>query len=339
MKINKHSLLLRNRHLFVFSSLLTLLATSYFFVLVKFFPILVHHTFYYCREMAKAMLISLPGNFGVTIFGFLVVTVLYTAFKLLTTVVQVYKFRQMLSRSIIKDHTLTDIFMALKLENKIVILREDKPFAYCFGMLNPKIFVTTGLIAMTDRKELEIILRHEKYHLEHRDNLVLLLATFIESLFPFFPVLTDIIRIYKTDRELLADQAAIKEETDRHYLSSVLKKLLQYEPVTIPALAPAIADPDTLETRIKSLLSIKVDYRKLKKRNLLISTAFVAVLMVLMVTPINAIEIHENGWDAMVVCNKNVSCESVCHTQTFQIIQSNQTQYSSVTKVSFSSIK
>lgn len=291
-----------NKHLFIFSSLLTLLTVSYSLVLVKFFPILVHHTFYYCREMAKAISLSLPGNLGVVVFGILIVSVLYTAFNLLATAVKVYKFRQMLSRSVVKDHKLTDIFRALKLVNKVVILRETKPFAYCFGILNPKIFLTTGLIAMVDRKELEVVLRHEKYHLEHRDNMVLLLATFVESLFPFFPILTDFIRIYKIDRELLADQAAIQGVADKSSLSSLLKKLLQYKPVTIPTLAPAIADADTLETRIKSLLSIKVDHRKLGKRNLFYSTVFVVVLITLMGTPIRAIELHDNGRDAIVVC-------------------------------------
>lgn len=309
-----------NKHLFIFSSLLTLLFASYFFVLVKFFPLLVHHTFYYCREMAKAISLSLPGNLGFVVFGILIVLALYTAFKLLATVVRVYKFRQLLSKSIVKDHGLSNLFKTLKLMGKVVVLREDRPFAYCFGIRKPKIFLTTGLIAMIDRKELKIILRHEKYHLEHRDNLILLLAIFIESLFPFFPILTDIIRIYKTDRELLADQAAIQEETDKHFLSSVLKKLLQY--ASIPALAPAIADIDTLETRIKSLHSIKVNYRKLRKRNLFYSTIFVVVLIALMGTPIHAVELHENGLDAMVVCNENVSCESACRDQRLVKLQS-----------------
>ncbi len=316
-----------NKHLVIFSSLLILLFASNFFVLVKFFPILVHHTFYYCQEMAKAISLKLPGNLGFVVFGILFVSVLYTIFRLVATFLQVYKFRQLLSKSIVKDHKLYDLFQTLELKGKVVVLGENKPFAYCFGVRKPKIFITTGLIAMIDRKELEIILRHEKYHLEHRDNLVLLLATFVESLFPFFPILTDLIHIYKTDRELLADQAAIQEETDKRSLSSVLKKLLQYEPVTIPALAPAIADVDTLETRIKSLLSIKVNYRKLRKRNLLFSSVFIAVLIALIGTPVNAVELHENGLDAMVVCNENVSCESACKDRSLMKLQSIMSSY------------
>ncbi|OGG15361.1 hypothetical protein A3D77_07515 [Candidatus Gottesmanbacteria bacterium RIFCSPHIGHO2_02_FULL_39_11] len=318
-----------NKHLFIFSSLLFLLTASYFFVLVKFFPLLVHHTFYYCQEMAKVISLSLPGNWGVVVFGILIISVLYTAFKLFATIVQVYKFRQLLSRSIVKNHELSDIFKSLKLVDKVVVLHETKPFAYCFGVRNPKIFITIGLIAMVNRKELEVILRHEKYHLEHRDNLILLVATFIESLFPFFPILTDLIRIYKTDRELLADQAAIHREADKHSLSSILKKLLQYEPVTLPALAPAIADVDTLETRIKSLLSIKVDYPKLGKRNSLLSIISIAALMALMRTSVHAVELHRDGLDIMIVCNGNVSCESVCKDRNLIKSQSISSSYTS----------
>jgi len=318
-----------NKHLFIFSSLSIFLITSYFFVLVKFFPILIHHTFYYCREMAKAISLNLPGNLGIIVFGTLIVLALYTAFKLFVTSVKVYKFRQLLSRSIDHDHNLADIFRALNLTGKVIVMHETKSYAYCFGVRNPKIFITTGLIALVSKKELVIILRHEKYHLEHRDNLILLLATFIESLFPFFPILTDFIRIYKTDRELLADQAAIQGEGDKRSLSSILKKLLQYEPATIPVLAPAIADADTLETRIKTLLSIKVNYRKFGKRNLVYSLAFVAVLIVLMGTPVHAVELHENGLDAMIVCNENVSCESVCKDRNLMKLQSITPSYSS----------
>ena len=318
-----------NKHLFLFSSLLMLLIASYFFVLVKFFPILIHHTFYYCREMARAISLSLPGNWGMIVFGVLIISVLYTAIKLFATVVQVYKFRRLLSQSTTKDHGLSDIFKSLQLIGKVVVLGETRPFAYCFGVRNPKIFISTGLIALVSRKELEVILRHEKYHLEHRDNLILLVATFIESLFPFFPILTDLIRIYKTDRELLADQEAIQGEVDARSLSSVLKKLLQYEPVTLPALAPAIADVDTLETRIKSLLSIKVNYRKLGKRNLMYSTIFITVLIGLMTTPVNAIELHEDGLDVVVVCNENVSCESACKDHSLAKLQSIQSTYAS----------
>lgn len=292
-----------NRYVLIFSGLLSILTASYFFVFMKFFPVLAHETLYYCREMAKALTFNLTHNYGTVFFGILLVSVLYSAFRLLTIIVRAYKFRQTLSRYTAGD-------CELNLSDEVVILREIKPLAFCFGILNPKIYISSGLIELANTKELEIVLRHEKYHLEHRDNLTSLFVTFIESLFPFFPVLKDLVRIYKTDRELLADMAAIKTESDKHFLSSILKKLLRYEPVTIPAFASAIADADTLETRIKSLLLIKVEYRKLKKINLIYSSIFAAMLSTLMVTPIRSQEFHSKNLDAVVVCNQEFSSRS-----------------------------
>ncbi len=315
-----------NKHLLIFSGILILLLSSYLFVLVKFFPILFHQTFYYCREMAKTVSLHLPGDMGIIVFGLLIGTVLYTTLRLGMTLIQVYRFRQLLRKSVVLDTTLTPVLKRNKLMGKVFILHEAKPFAYCFGIHHPKIFLSSGLLAIVSKPELEIILRHEKYHLEHQDNLILLFAAIIESLFPFLPILTDLVRIFKTDRELLADRAAIQKSEDKDILTSILKKLLQYEPNSSASFVPAIADPDTLETRIKVLCSIPVRQYNIAKKNVVFSLIFAIFLLVLMSTPVNAIELHKNGLDAMIVCNENVSCESICNDPNLLKPQSNSSQ-------------
>lgn len=322
MRTNKYSLLLSNKYLIYFLSLFIFLAGGYSFVLAKFLPILVHHTFYYCQEMAKVITLNLPGNLGTIVFVGLLVSILYAIARLITTIIRIYKFRRTLSRSVVSSSSLTKIINNLKLKDKVMVLEEEKPYAYCFGVRYPKIYITTGLIEILSLKELQIVLRHEKYHLEHQDNLVLLIAVLIKSLFPFFPVLTDIIRIYKTDRELLADKYAIKNYSDRESLKIVLTKLLQYEPAIIVAIAPAIADVDTLEARIKSFLIIKPNYQKLGIKKIIFSIPAIILLLSLMWVPVNAFEIHQKGLDAMVVCNKNISCESICKVDNTRFIQS-----------------
>ena len=317
-----------NKYLVLFVGLFLGLSTMLFAVLQKYFPLFLHHIIYYCQEMAKTLSFRLPGNIGVLVFSLLLVILLTALIKFGMTVAKIYKLRKHLSGNSIKNTSLTEILDKLDLKSRVAIVKSPKPYALCFGVRNPKIYLSTKLLTMLSPKELEIVLKHEKSHLEHRDNLILLIATFIESLFPFFPILTDLIRIYKTDRELFADQAAIQRKADKHSLSVVLKKLLQYEPVTQPALAPAIADMETLETRIKSLLSIKVNYIKLGKRNLINSAIFVAILVGLMTTPIQARELHDNGLDLVVICNKNVSCESTCNDDSFTRLHSSQQIYS-----------
>ncbi|MEP7167431.1 MAG: M56 family metallopeptidase [Candidatus Woesebacteria bacterium] len=283
--------------------------------------------------MAKTVALHLPGDMGIIVFGVLAGTALYTLFKLAMTLVRVYTFRLSLTKSVVCDDTLTSLLRRNNLEGKVFLLENTKPFAYCFGFRRPKIFLSSGLLAVVNKKELEIILRHEKYHLEHQDNFILLFARIVESFFPFLPILTDLIRMYKTDRELLADRAAIQKKEDKNILTSILKKLLQYEPVSTPSFAPAIADADTLETRIKVLCSIPVRHYKLERKNIYSSLIFAIMLVALMSTPVNAVELHKNGIDAMIVCNENVSCESMCSDRTLLKLQNN----SSISSPKFSS--
>jgi beta-lactamase regulating signal transducer with metallopeptidase domain len=187
-----------------------------------------------------------------------------------------------------------------------------------------------------NKEELEVILRHEKYHLEHRDALTLLLATVVESLFPFFPIFSDFVKVYRTDREVKADQAAIRGAFDKRLLSEVLKKLLQYEPIVNPAFIPGIISVDTLEARIQSLLSLKTSYKILSRRNLLISLTSLIALVGLMVTPVNAVELHEDGHDVVILCSQTSSCESVCREHTLMQLQSSRPLYS---PVNFTSVK
>ena len=87
-------------------------------------------------------------------------------------------------------------------------IQSEKPFAFCFGIRSPKIYVSSALISLFTKDEFETILCHEKHHLESRDALTLLVAHMVESLFPFFPLLSDLIMAYRTEREMLADRAA-----------------------------------------------------------------------------------------------------------------------------------
>ena len=167
-----------------FASMLIFLAVGHFFVVYKYFQILIHHSIYYCQEMVKALSLGLPGDLGKTIFGLLVLAALFTLVRLLATIFRIYTFRRTLLKTTTQRHgDLYNLFEKLDLRDKVTIINQRKPVAFCFGVRNPKIYISIGIIGLMSKEELEVILRHEKYHLEHRDALTLLLATAVESLF------------------------------------------------------------------------------------------------------------------------------------------------------------
>ena len=87
------------------------------------------------------------------------------------------------------------------LKDKIIIFQNSKPSAFCLGIKSPRIYLSTKLLAVMNKKEIEAILLHEKYHLIKRDTLLILLATFVKGLFLLFPIMTDIITSFLRQKE------------------------------------------------------------------------------------------------------------------------------------------
>lgn len=329
-----------HNYLVAFAGTLLFLTFGHIVVIYKYFLVLVHRGLYYCQQMANSLNFQLPGEYGKILAGVLLLAIVFTLFKLLGSILNVFSFRKSILNKKLKHHdNLMSLFVSLGIQEKVLIFTQAKPQAFCFGIRNPKIYISTGLIQLMTLNELEVILRHEKYHLEHKDTLTLLLASMIESLFPFFPVISDFIRVYRTDREVAADKAATTNAINKQSLKDVLRKLIQYEPDINPVFLPAMMSVDTLEARIRSMNVIDNTYKKIGLRNLGLSVLSLVALLGLIVTPVNAIELHSDGQDVVILCNDSANCESVCRKQTLEELQSTQPQFSSTTRVNFSFVK
>lgn len=304
-----------NKYFLIFIGLFLILSISVSLLLYKFFPLLVHHTIYYCREMIHSLTFQIPGGLGIVVFITIFITLLITVIKLFSTFLHIYRFRTNLLKSVSLPPSFIPLLKKIHLVDKVVMTQNDKPFAFCFGIRSPKIYISAKLVSLVTASELKTILLHEQYHLEHHDALTLLVANIAASLFPFFPLLSDLITSYRTEREILADKAAIKNNSHRH-LISIFKKLLQYEPDYNHSLIPAIVDPQTLDARIRSLVHGIHYQQTVVLKNVLISFFSLGMIGLLILGPVNAIELHESGHDVMLVCSNIQGCASYCK-QTF----------------------
>ena len=239
--------------------------------------------------MAKTLVSSLPNNIGLVVFGALFLIIVLTIIKLVVAIFKMVSLKMMLNKNLISS------------SNEIYIVNSTKPFAFCFGIRNPKIYLSTKIIKILTKKELEVVIAHESYHLKSHDTQVLTLATILESLTPYFPVLTDLIRNYKIERELLADQFAISNSNHKN-LMNVLKKLLKQNIEFDYAGLPAIADVDTLEVRINRLINNKKFSKKYSLRNIVISSVCLSIFIFLILIPVKTTELHATGSDAVILC-------------------------------------
>jgi len=300
------------KHLAFFTGLLAVLLVIATLILQKYMPIFLHHTVYYCQELMRSFSVQMPKSLGpvmviaAAVLGGVVVSKLIDAF------VKMYLFRKKLLRKQSVPQVTYALEKKLSLIGKVSIIEDSRPLAFCFGIRQPKIYLSTGMLQMTNQQELEAVLHHEKYHLEHRDSLTHLVASIAVSLFPFFSILTDLMNRYHMKREMNADQAVVKAMKGTTSLIAVMKKFLLHEPTPIFAFAPALAQWDTLELRIKALVKQKVVYPRPSFMRISVSFLSMAVMYGLLIAPVSAIELHDKQEDVMMVCVHGNECASWC---------------------------
>jgi bla regulator protein BlaR1 len=284
------------KQLFIFTGLFVGINAILLVVLHKYFRIFFHQTVIFCQEMTKVVISGLPNNFGIFIILILSFVVLTSILKFSVVVINMWNLRKKINKNI------------LDINDNYITINSVRPFAFCFGIIKPKIYVSKKLIQILSKRELRSVILHEKYHIQKHDTLTLLIATVFESLTPHLPLVKDIIRNYKIERELMADKSAILELGSSNDLISVLKKLLKYESQIDFAGIPAIAGIDTLEPRIKRLVNNEHFIKAFSYKNIIISLISTIFLVFLALIPVNTSEIHTVNSDSVILClDKNMS--------------------------------
>lgn len=299
-----------NKNLVLFSGLFLLLSTIVLFIIHKFSP-LIGHVAYYCQSFINTHMIPIPYYLSLIPFVsiFLVLGISFIKFLVLIIKAQFLKHKLRGNRAL--QNTVSSLTKNLGLENMVILVNSNEKFAFCLGVRSPKIYISTGLIAKLSEKEIEAVLRHEQYHLENHDTFIMIIASAVRAMFPFFPVLGDLIKKYRIEREIKADKFAIERVGEHYSLISALKKLLAFPTVaTIPA--ASIADQDTLEPRIYSLLDKHYTYSQFKIKHILITLFSAFIIGAIIITPVHAKEIHHDKHDVMMLCTAEEECMNSC---------------------------
>ncbi|KKT31444.1 MAG: hypothetical protein UX85_C0009G0028 [Candidatus Beckwithbacteria bacterium GW2011_GWB1_47_15] len=302
-----------NRYLAITIASAGLLFSLLIFLIVKCFPFLVHSTIYYCQSaLGSINLQTLPRNLNLLPLAVVVFIVGSVGFKLLMTVVQLLLVKQKITNteSLRKYPQLERLIKNLGLEGSVKVFTNNQPLAFCFGFVAPKIYLSSKMLSIISEQELHGVLEHEKHHLESKDNFTMMLAQLLESTFPFVPLISELVRNYRTEREIAADQAAMRA-IDKQHVVSALRKLLVHEYDSL-AFIPALASTDTLETRVNVLTHSTAFYAKYSLYAFGVSVISLGLLLFLALTPVQAVEYHRNGMDGVMACLDNQQCATTC---------------------------
>lgn len=311
-----------NKNIIIFAGIILLLGTSSLVFLKKLSPLLSHVT-YYCQTFISSLSLPIPYYLSAIPFLLFFTFLLMATIKLIIICVEVQLLRKKLTKNFKTSIQFNTILGNLQLTDKTYLVESNKRFAFCLGIRNPKIYLSTALLSILSTQEIEAVLLHERYHLYNRDTFTMLTASIGESLLPFFPLLSDFLHNYRIEREIEADKEAVRGLGNSYLLVSVLKKLL-----TTPSLAivtvSAIADEDTLESRIKALVKKDYRFKEFKAKHIIISLVSAFIIIIIMLAPVQAIEIHHMGEDVVMICPH----ESLCTNECKQEYSTNRKDYS-----------
>lgn len=133
------------------------------------------------------------------------------------------------------NNDLYKMTMNLGLEHKVCLIAKHEHIALIFGLLNPKIVISTGLVDELTSNELEAVLLHEKHHLKSFHSLYILSAELVKNMLFFLPVLRDITQYMREHMEYEADMYTSSQQKSSVHLKNALKKVRSTDLSFLPA--------------------------------------------------------------------------------------------------------
>jgi hypothetical protein len=102
------------------------------------------------------------------------------------------------------------------------VLEDDRPQAFCAGLLRPRIYVSTGALDLLNEHALAAVLAHERHHARNRDPLRLACGRAVVAGMLFIPALRRLVQRQNALAEIGADDAARAEGIERAALASAM---------------------------------------------------------------------------------------------------------------------
>lgn len=108
----------------------------------------------------------------------------------------------------------------------VFVIDDQRPEAFCAGLMRPRVYVTTGALARLDASALNAVLVHEREHARRRDPLRLATSRVIARSFFFLPAIRELGRGQTMLAEVSADERAVSAAAgDR---SAVARAMLSF---------------------------------------------------------------------------------------------------------------
>ncbi len=121
----------------------------------------------------------------------------------------------------------------------VSVFDDERAQAFCAGCLRPRVYLSTGAVALLPEDELRAVLAHERHHRDRGDPLRIALGRVMARALFFMPVLMRLHSRYCASAEFAADDAAVR--ADGGSPNALASAMLAFEGATHPAASVGIA--------------------------------------------------------------------------------------------------
>ncbi|PMC40722.1 peptidase M56 [Bacillus sp. UMB0899] len=217
--------------------------------------------------------------------SFVAWTFIMVCIKIMRQILFFSKLKIRLKRKLNRTETKKINRLFNRSKEDIYVIQHGEPIAYTVGFLEPIIVISTNLIELLDKTELEAVIHHESAHQKYNDPLKVFILQLISEVMWYIPLTKWCYENYKIMVELVADEYAVNRMGSQVGLGSALLKLLKtciHNRSSAPVLVPF--SDGTVNFRIKQLLepefSIPV---KCPLISIIVSINMIVFLMLLMI--------------------------------------------------------
>lgn len=176
------------------------------------------------------------------------------------------------------DARTQQIVSTLGAEGRIVATSDTAVYAFCSGLIRPRVYLSQGLLNLLSEEEIEAVMRHELHHVTQRDPLRFFASRVSRRLAVVFPVLAALDDRVRINAELTADRAALAV-MPLEALAGALIKVMRASPTT--EYHSIVAGLSPTDARVAALLGrpmqVGIDRRDVFV-SLLLAVSIVALL-------------------------------------------------------------
>ena len=163
--------------------------------------------------------------------------------------------RRLVAQKIALPSSVVVAARGLDLDGRIDVVTDERPFSFCYWFLRPRICLSTALVERLDSDELRAVLYHERYNLRQRDPLRQIVARYFAAGLYVVPVVDELLAFHTLQKEIEADEEAVRASGDVRSLASALYKLLpDADDVSLGLLVP-VSSLSVTEARIDQLVA------------------------------------------------------------------------------------